>query len=72
MTSFQEALCHCPICHGEATRGSSLIEVSQYQNARGEWVRWTRCSLCHSTARQVYLYDEHRFGAPTLINRSVV
>jgi len=71
MTTFQENLCSCPQCGKQSHAGSGLIEVSQIRNLGGEWVRWTRCSFCHATSRQVYDYAEHRFGQVWLINRSV-
>lgn len=72
MNLLQRNLCTCPQCRAEASESSTLIEVMQYQNAQGVWVRWTRCSICHATSRQVYDYEAHRFGHTTLINRSVV
>lgn len=71
MIYFLEALCHCPQCHQETHAGSSLIEVVTLKTLDGGWSRWTRCSYCHATSRQVYDFQAHRFGQAQLINRSV-
>lgn len=71
MTPLKRNLCHCPQCQRETHQGSDLIHVQTYRTLWGEWVRWTRCSYCHSTSRQVYDYEAHRFGMARLINRSV-